>query len=141
MDTIKIACWRATPQYAQTPSAELAKLITAQRYIKRMTLIEFFAECVARGASTADLKQIYQFGQYKLDVQYILEQSGDYVDLASIQAMIALMPFDVASQTSVAIAATISAHTARLVDVVAAELGEVAPESVSVADVDEALGR
>ena len=141
MDAVKIACWRASTNYASTSSAELAQLITAPRHVKRIALIEFFAECVARGASTADLKQIYKFGQYKLDVQFVLESSGEYADLATIQAMFALMPFDVSQATSDAIAATISAHSARLVDAVAAELGEPAPQNVTADDVDTALGR
>lgn len=138
-NTIKIACWRASSDYAKTPSAQLAQLITAPCALKPLTLLDLFTAATQHGASIVELSKIYDSDKLIEHAEGILLER----DLAKATAILQIIALRCAwsKATIDAMTAVIAANTLRLVDVVAAELGEVAPQSVSADDVDAALER
>ena len=143
MDAVKIACWRID-DWTATSSADLATAVAQPAALDPLTLTAAFGEAVAGGAVVAELAQMWKYSEFISTVRANLQEG----DLAGVQNMIlsgGLMEEGgnaIWSQTTVdALTAVVTTHTLRLVDVVAAELGETAPETVSEADVDEALGR
>lgn len=138
-ELIKLACWRAGSDYASRTSEALAAALVAPCALRPLGMLAFFQEAVAAGADAGELGRLYQFGRFVEDVEAVLAAG----DLAAMQALVVMAEGlgGLSAATMAAIGAVIEAHTLRLVDVVAAELGVAAPATVSAAEVDEALQR
>lgn len=138
-DIIKIACYRTGPDWPQQTSADLATAIVQPAALTGMRLLTFFQQIIAAGGVQAELAPLYERGQFIVN----LEENLTNGDLAGVQTLASLAAdlVTMSETTTDAIDAVIAANSLRLVDVVAMELGETAPETVSEADVDEALGR
>lgn len=139
MDIIKISCYRGTSNWSKTSSADLVAAIQQPTALRPMTLLDFFQRLLAAGAIKSEIAPLYDRSEFIRDLKDNL-QSGD---LAGVAALASLAEDIVTlSQTTIdAIASVLSTNSLRLVDVVAAELGETAPKTVTAADVDAALGR
>ncbi len=145
MKTIKVSCHRVDPSWAQMSSAELAAAISAESSeLEPITLTTAFGEAVAAGAVVAELAQMWKYGEFIATLRKLLHDG----DIAGVQNMIlsgSLMTENGAviwSQTTVdALNAVVASHayTIRPIDLVANEMGETAPETVSEADVTTAL--
>jgi hypothetical protein len=142
-DLIKIACYRTGPDWPETTSADLATAIVQPAAIKSLRLTAAFQAAVAGGADLSELGAVYRVmtGEFITNLRDALHEG----DLSQVQTLVAIAGADSvlawSQATKDALDAVISANRLRLIDVVAAEIGEDAPESVSAADVDAALGR
>jgi hypothetical protein len=117
---------------AETLAAEIS---APAALVKFANLTSFFGALVAAGADAADLKAAWAFSQFIQRFEEAL-QAGS---LGAVQALVATIPFELSAASAQALNDLIAANTLRLIDVVAAEQGEPAPESVSAADVTAAL--
>lgn len=135
---IEIACYRVT-NWAATSSADLATAVVQPAALSSMRLLSFFQQIVAAGGDQTELAPLYDRSQFIIHLEENL-MNGDLAGVQTLASLAAdLVTMDQA--TIDAIEAVIAANSLRLVDVVATELGETAPETVSEAEVDEALGR
>jgi hypothetical protein len=136
---IKIACHRSGPNWPETSSTDLATAITEAYRLNPLSILEFFQAIIAAGGAQAELAPLY--GYQKL-IEH-LERALANGDLAAVQVCVGLAADleSLSQETTDAIEAVIAANSLRLVDIVAAEIGEDAPETVTTADVDAALGR
>lgn len=158
MDTIKVSCWRQAG-WPQISSADLAAAISAPYAIRRMELVEFFgsiaaalaqitggSQAQAAGMVAAETARLYQAGRFLDDLEYQLRNLGGQTNAGNYAAVLYLVQTaqtltTLSEAMLTAIQTVITASTLRLVDVVAAELGEPAPGEVSAGMVDEGLGR
>jgi hypothetical protein len=137
-DVIRVACHR-TGDYQNTTSADLVTAITQSVALQKTTLLSFFQQIIAAGGVQAELAPLYDRSRFIDDMANNLEVG----DLAAVSTLVSLAQ-DIVTMTQPtvdAINTVITSSSLRLVDVVAAELGQVAPGSVTPADVDTALGR
>lgn len=116
-----------SPAALATEAAQPYDLIPA-------TLIQLFQEAVALGADPAEMAKLWSYNNY---IDWA-EDSLAAGNLANMQALIATMPGSLEADTIVAIAAAITART-RAAYVALWPEGETPPESISAADVTEAL--
>lgn len=130
---IAIACHRSGPEWPSTSSADLSSAITEDRRLKSLSILEFFQAIIAAGGIQAELAPLYE---YQKLIEH-LERSLANGDLPAVQVCVGLAgDLESLSQaTTDAIDAVIAANSLSLVDVVAEELGEDAPETVTAADV------
>lgn len=140
-DLIKISCQRTSPNWLQTSSADLATAISTASALQGTRLTEAFQAAVAAGASLSELGACYS--QMNNEFVVNLRDALHDGDLTQVSVLVAIAADQLSwSQTTInALNGIIAARSLRLVDVVAAELGETAPETVTAADVDAALGR
>jgi hypothetical protein len=145
MDLIKIACYRTTPYWSEAASEDLATAIVQPAATSPLTLTLAFQQAIAAGAVFSELAQMWKFSHF-IEVLRAALHDGDLAGVQNMIASGALMKDEAGSliwsqATTDALNAVVANNSLRLIDVVAAELGEDAPESVSAADVDAALGR
>lgn len=146
MDAVRISCYRVSSGYAGMSSADLVTAITAPYCLRRMELVEFFGLLTAAGAVVAEIAPLYQFDLFVSHLEYQLRHpegqtgTGNYAAVGMFVTMAQNLT-TMSTATLTAIQTVLAVSALRLVDVVAAELGEAAPETVSEAEVAEALGR
>jgi len=128
-------------EWRQTSSADLASAITAPAALRETRLTDAFQAAVAAGASLSELGKCYS--QMNNEFVVNLRDALHDGDLIQVQVLVAIAADQLSwSQTTInALNGIIASRVMRLVDVVAAELGETAPDAVTAADVDAALGR
>lgn len=129
-----------------TSSSDIAAAIIAPYCIKKMELVEFFSALAAAGAVVAEVAPLYQWKRFVDDLEYQLRNPDCQTGTGNYQILLMLVEMaqhltTMTEPTLAAIQVVIDATARRLVDVVAAEVGEVAPETVTAANVDEALER
>jgi hypothetical protein len=140
---IAIACYRTGPEWPQASSADLATAITELHSLSPMTLTSAFQAAVANGGVVEEYGRVYSVmnNEFVVALKTGLH-NGDLLGVSFLMQIAKThsnLAFSQASKD--AIDAVIAANSLRLVDVVAAEIGEDAPETVTAADVDAALGR
>ena len=139
MMVIGIACFR-TDYQTKTP-AQLAIDIAQPVALRSLALTSAFKAAVANGASLAELGAVYRV----MNNEYIanLRDALHAGDLAQTQILVAIASSDTvlnfSQATKDALQAVITANELRLVDVVATELDQPAPETVTAADVEAAM--
>lgn len=145
---INTAIFRAygAGEWEQMSSADLAAAISAPYSLRKMELVEFFGAISQAGAVTDEVAEFYKVQRFVDDLEYQLRNPQGQANTGNYAAMgmlvsVAQSLTTLTAPTLGAISAVMAATTQRLVDVVAAELGEEAPETVTAGDVDEALGR
>jgi hypothetical protein len=151
-DVIRVACHRYSSQWSETTSADLAAGITAAYTIPANLSLDDVLGAILQATATEDqetvrneLAQLWQFSEFMVGLGENLRKRN-YTGIAfMLDAAGRLKGPDGAliwsATTSTAAATALAGLAMSLVDVVAEDLGEDAPESVSAADVDAALGR
>jgi len=134
---IRSACYYTGSNYAARTSDDLVAAILAPAALKELSLLQLFTMAVQAGAEAAEFRAIWQYQEYVRRVEEALARG----DLAATRALLTVCPVPFSEKTLAALNTVIAANTLRLIDVVAAELGQNAPATVSAADVDAALGR
>lgn len=134
---VKQVCYRVGSDYAARNSTDLAAAVLAPTSLRVTSLLQLFTMAVQAGAEAAEFRAIWQYQEYVRRVDEALARG----DLAATQALLATCPVAFSEKMLAALNTVIAANTLRLIDVVAAELGQNAPATVSAADVDAALGR
>jgi hypothetical protein len=132
---IKIACFRCT-DYAKRASADLAAAITAAHSLKPLSLLQLIQQVQAAGGDAQEFRAIWQYQEYVRRTEEALAAG----DLAAVQALLLICPVEFSAAMQKALQQVIAANTLRLVDVVAAEMLQAAPVTVTAADVNAALG-
>lgn len=124
-----------------TSSTDIAAAITAPAALAETRLTTAFQAAVAAGADLHELGKCYS--QMNNEFVVSLRDALHDGDLTQVQVLIAIAAGQLAwsAATIAALNGVIAGRLLRLVDVVARERGEIAPETVSAAEVDEALGR
>lgn len=137
---IDTVCFRVN-NWQQTSSVDLVTAITSVTALEPTRLTDAFQAAVAAGASLGELGKCYS--QMNNEFVVNLRDALHDGDLTQVSVLVTIAADQLSwSQTTIdALNGIIAARSLRLVDVVAAELGETAPETVTAADVDAALGR
>lgn len=135
-EIIKYACFRI-PGYENMTNAQLVTEITSYIAMTPTTLLGFFTELLANGAIQSELSPLYKNSSWMEDFRTNLDRG----DLAAVQALVAiandLQPMS--PVTLSAITLVLNSKAIRLVDVIANELGQTAPEIITETDILNAL--
>ena len=134
-DEIKYATYRV-PDHNSKTDAELAAAIIAPAALNKMTLLEFFQQVIAAGGIQAEVAPAYTHSEFMADLKLNLARG----DLAALQVLVSLAEniLTMTPVTTAAIQTVLTNNSLRLVDVVAAELGTTAPETITAQDVANA---
>ena len=136
INAIAISCFRTTANYASCSSANLAAAITAAHSLKPLSLLQLIQQVQAAGGDAQEFRAIWQYQEYVRRTEEALAAG----DLAAVQALLLICPVEFSAAMQKALQQVIAANTLRLVDVVAAEMLQAAPVTVTAADVNAALG-
>jgi hypothetical protein len=137
INAIAISCFRTTANYASCSSANLATAITAAHSLKPLSLLQLIQQVSAAGGDAREFRALWQYQEYVRRAEEDLRVGN----LAAVQTLLLVCPVEFSAKTQAALQGVIAANTLRLVDVVAAELGQAAPAKVTSADVNAALSR
>ena len=137
-DIIAWSCYRID-DYKNVSSADLATAIVQNVALTKTTIMPFFQQIIANGGVQSELAPLYKYSEFMADLKLNLEKG----DLTVVQTLVSLAEdlVTLTMPTTMAIATAITQNFLRLVDVVAEAAWQVAPISVTAADVDAALGR
>lgn len=138
-DVIRVACHRTGSNWPSETSSNLAAAVVQPVAFEPLTWFELRNESISNGGDRADLAQLYNTGGF-FDLLRASLEAGDWAGIQDLKEDAGDV-VTLSTPTKQAIVATLDAHKLRLIDVVAGELGEIAPETVSATQVDSALGR
>lgn len=126
-------------EWQQMSSEALAAAITAPSALAETRLTSAFQAAVAAGASLEDLGKCYS--QMNNEFVVNLRDALHDGDLVQVHVLVAIAAEQLSwsAETVAALNGVIAGRLLRQVDVVARELGEIAPETVDAAEVDAAL--
>ncbi len=138
MDNLKYAIFRVN-SYASKTAEQLATALVADAALTPVRLTTAFQEAFEAGASLNELGKVYSQmnNEFVINLRDALHQ-GDLVQ-TSILIAIAVDQLQWSQATQDAVDSVLNTYTLTLVEQVANEFGEGAPESLSAADVTSAL--
>lgn len=134
---IYISITRVYPanQWRTLPAGVLAQAVLQPVALKSMDLMTLFAGAQTAGADVAEFRAVWQYSEFVQRVERALNDGN----LTGAMGLLAVCPVDFSGRTLQALQTVLAANTLRVVDVVASETGQAAPETVTALDVTLAL--